>query len=365
MKATPLRSISLEQAIQLQFKLVDAIAKNIDGYDILTQGDLGVHPLHNQPLMTVKVEKVIADFFDVEDACLVIGAGTGAIREGIHSMINNSRKILIHDAPIYSTTQTTFNQLNMETIQCDYNNHQSIKETLEVNKDIEICLIQTTRQQLSDHYELETVIQQIKDINPEIAILVDDNYSAMKIEKIGAQCGADLSCFSMFKLLGPEGIGCIIGKKELIAKIKKSHYSGGSQVQGHVAMAALRGLVYAPVSLAISSQQVELIAQELNSGKVEGIEQAVVVNAQSKVVLVKFNQPIAKQVLKESHKLGAAPYPVGAESKYEFVPMFYRVSGTMVSGNPDLLDYWIRINPLRAGSDTVIRILNEAIKEAE
>ena len=167
-------------------------------------------------------------------------------------------------------------------------------------------MIQTTRQQLGDSYDLASVIQLLRSIKPEISILTDDNYAAMKIEKIGAQCGADLSCFSMFKLLGPEGVGCVIGKSKFISKIRKAHYSGGSQVQGHVALAALRGLIYAPVALAISAQQVELIANELNSGRVTGIEEAVIVNAQSKVVLVKLNKPIAKHVLTASHALGGS-----------------------------------------------------------
>ncbi|MGL4589614.1 MAG: hypothetical protein ACRCUP_05210, partial [Mycoplasmatales bacterium] len=56
------------------------------------------------------------------------------------------------------------------------------------------------------------------------------------------------------------------------------------------------------------------------------------------------------------------PNPVGAESIYEFVPMFYQVSGTfkqIVSVNDNSL---IRINPMRAGEETVIRILTEGIR---
>ena len=44
----------------------------------------------------------------------------------------------------------------------------------------------------------------------------------------------------------------------------------------------------------------------------------------------------AEAVLKEAEKLGAAPNPVGAESKYEMVPMFYRVSGTFRKADPDV-----------------------------
>ncbi len=85
-------------------------------------------------------------------------------------------------------------------------------------------------------------------------------------------------------------------------------------------------------------------------------------NAQSKVLLVEFHEEIAKAVLREAQKLGAAPNPVGAESKYEVVPMFYRVSGTFLAADPTLENRMIRINPMRAGADTVLRILQEAIE---
>jgi hypothetical protein len=65
----------------------------------------------------------------------------------------------------------------------------------------------------------------------------------------------------------------------------------------------------------------------LKQVRLKGVKDAFIVNAQSKVLLVEFTEPIAKKVLVEAEKLGAAPYPVGSESKYEFVPMFYRISG--------------------------------------
>ena len=45
--------------------------------------------------------------------------------------------------------------------------------------------------------------------------------------------------------------------------------------------------------------------------------------------------------------------------------MFYRVSGTMATSDPEFENYWIRINPMRSGAETVLRILEEALKEAE
>ncbi len=91
------------------------------------------------------------------------------------------------------------------------------------------------------------------------------------------------------------------------------------------------------------------------------VKSAVIANAQSKVLIVEFHQPIAARVLEEAQKLGALPYPVGAESKYEIPPLFYRLSGTFRRANPQLEHCAIRINPNRGGEETILRILRESI----
>lgn len=57
-------------------------------------------------------------------------------------------------------------------------------------------------------------------------------------------------------------------------------------------------------------------------------------------------------------------YPVGANSRYEIAPLFYRLSGTFLAGTPELADWTIRINPMRAGADLVLTILADALREA-
>ena len=125
-------------------------------------------------------------------------------------------------------------------------------------------------------------------------------------------------------------------------------------------MDVLHGLVYAPVSLAIQAMVNEELVERLCVKKeVEGIADAFLANAQSKVLLVEFEEPIAKEVLKYAEELGALRNPVGAESKYEMCPLFYRVSGNFRAKDPTLDDRMIRINPNRTGADTIIRILTE------
>lgn len=365
MKTFPLHSISLQEAMNLQFKIIDTVTKYFNGIEVLSLGDLGVVKGLNKPTYTQKVEKVFADVFNAESAILVRGAGTGAIRWGLISFMNCGDKILVHDAPIYPTSKVTIETMGLKVVKVNFNDLESIKKIVSENPDIKGSLVQNTRQQLEDCYDLEEVIQTIKKENPNINIITDDNYAALKVEKIGNQCGAELSSFSCFKILGPEGVGILIGKKELIDKVYSLNYSGGSQVQGFEAMEALRGLIYAPVSLAIQSQVNEELVKRLKNDEIPEIKDAFLVNAQSKVLIVELTENIAEKVLEITPNYGAAAHPVGSESKYEFAPMMYRVSGTFRASDPTLEKRMIRINPMRSGADTIIRILKNAINDAK
>ena len=77
--------------------------------------------------------------------------------------------------------------------------------------------------------------------------------------------------------------------------------------------------------------------------------------------MVQLEEEIAEEVILSAETFGAAPNPVGAESKYEFVPMFYRVSGTFKAADKSLERTMVRINPMRSGADTVIKILKKSI----
>ncbi|MGB4985229.1 MAG: aminotransferase class V-fold PLP-dependent enzyme [Erysipelotrichaceae bacterium] len=361
MKTFPLQSISVEEAKNKQFKLVDLICQEFKGSESLNLGDLGVVQPGNKPLTTKKVEKVIARFFESSSCILVTGAGTGALRFGILSMFSSQDSILVHKAPIYPTTKITIESLNLNIIEADFNSIDDIKEKLN-NNDIKGVLIQTTRQKPDDEYDLGEIIRTIKELS-DCPIITDDNYAAMKISKIGVELGANLSTFSSFKLLGPEGVGIIVGDYDYINKIEKMNYSGGSKVQGWQAMEVLRGLVYAPVSLAIQAEENNRLLEKLNNKEINHVKNAFLANSQSKVLLVEFDMPIAREVLREAELLGAAPNPVGAESKYEMVPMFYRVSGTFIESDPTLQERMIRINPMRSGNETIMRILKESIEK--
>ena len=361
MKTYPLESISLKKAAEKQFRMVSCIMHNLTGTEQLSRGDLGVHQPENEPLTTMKAEKAIAEFFESEAAIMVRGSGTGAIHYALSSVVKANDRILIHDAPVYSTTSISFEMLGLIPIRADFNDLDQIEKIMKENPDIKAALIQYSRQQLEDSYDIKEVIARIKKCR-DIPIVTDDNYAVMKVDKIGCELGCDLSCFSSFKLQGPEGIGVVVGKKEYVDRIRKMHYSGGCQTQGHEALDVLRGLVYAPVSLAIQAETIEEIYRRLKDGEVKGIKDVMIANAQSKVLIIELEKDNARTILQKANELGALPNPVGAESKYEMAPLFYKVSGTFLAKDPTLIDRMIRVNPNRAGADTVIDVLARSIE---
>ena len=118
----------------------------------------------NEPITTNRAEKVIARIFDAEACMLVRGAGSGAIRLGLHSILKCGDKILIHKAPVYSTTRTSFEMLGLIQVEADFNDLSQLGEVLKDNPDIKGALVQYTRQKLDDSYDMEEVVRTIKRI---------------------------------------------------------------------------------------------------------------------------------------------------------------------------------------------------------
>ncbi|HZR43264.1 MAG TPA: aminotransferase class V-fold PLP-dependent enzyme, partial [Ktedonobacteraceae bacterium] len=262
-----------------------------------------------------------------------------------------------------STTAVTFRAAGYQLERVDFHLQEQMSRAV-MAEDIQAVYIQHTRQQLSDHYALADVIQIVRAHRPNMLVIVDDNYAVANTPEIGVELGADVSAFSSFKLLGPEGIGILLCSHTVAQRVRADMYSGGTRVQGFQAQEALIGLSQVFVANACTQETADAIVAQLQAQASPSIAEALVANMQSPVVLLRFHKPIAPEVIERAAKYGAAPFPVGAMSRYEVIPMFYRVSGAMVDVlGPDEARHWIRINPMRAGTETVIAILNKALEE--
>jgi hypothetical protein len=353
--------LDLEQAFAMQHHLVATIGRHLDGYAQLEAGDYGVRPGLNRPQRTADVEAILSDFFEAEAAALVRGAGTGAIRYALAATLPPGSPILVHTPPTYPTTRRSFESMGLKPHAANFNDLDAVAQAVQ-EQPLAGVLIQHTYQSDDDCYSMEQVIAAIRQHAPTLPIISDDNYAAFKVARIGAQQGADVSAFSLFKLMGPEGVGLVVGRRDTIDSIHAMNYSGGSQVQGPEAMESLQSLVYTPVVHAGTAKVIgeileraphELPQVKIRTSLIQGLH-----------LVAEFEQPIGEQIADAAARHGSLPWPVGAESRYEISPLFYRMSATYREKYPERARHMIRILPMRAGADTVLDILRAALAEA-
>ncbi|MFF1922760.1 aminotransferase class V-fold PLP-dependent enzyme [Streptomyces sp. NPDC058221] len=353
----PLATVGLDDAVATQFRLLEATAAHFEGQQLFSS-DAGVVPGLGRPRTTARVEAVLAEFFGAEDAAFVQGAGTGAIRAALNAAVRAGDPLLIHRAPVYRTTAVTLRGIGVETTEADFNDAPALSEALASGR-YRWAYIQHTRQRLADSYDPAEVIAACRAAG--VRTIVDDNYAVMRTPAAGVELGADASCFSLFKLHGPEGVGLVVGARDLVARIRRDNYSGGGQVQGHQALDALRALTHVPVMWSVQSRVGAEVAERLTAGEVAGVAEVRIANAQDRCLLVRLDRPVAGRLPAVAARFGAAPYPVGSNSRYEIAPLFYRMSSSALEDSPDLADWTVRINPMRAGADLVIDILRRSL----
>jgi hypothetical protein len=359
LSASPLRTMSVDEAVAEQFRLVEAIGRHFPENQLLSQGDLGVAEPLGRPAATAAVEVCLADIFHSEDAVLLTGAGTGALRAAFFAAVPPGGTLLRHDAPVYETTAVTLRAMGLTEVPVDFH---ALETAGPISADA--ALVGHARQALPDHYDLAAVIAQLRRLIGSAPIIVDENYAVLKVTRLGAELGADLSAFSAFKLFGPAGVGVVVGARDLIQVIRQHNRSGGCQVQGAEAMDVLRGMVHVPVQAALQAQVAREVADRLNSGEVPGICSAVMTNNAETIVLARLRQPRAAGFIAAAGAAGAARHPVGAESRFELVPLVYRVSKALLAQDPGHGRWLVRINPNRGGADHCLAILLAADRSA-
>ncbi|WP_314177056.1 aminotransferase class V-fold PLP-dependent enzyme [Streptomyces winkii] len=356
----PLPTVPLEEAVEAQFRLLECTARHFEGTQLF-EADAGVVPGLGRPRTTARVEAVLADFFGAEAAALVQGAGTGAIRSALGAVLGHGDPLLVHRAPVYRTTAVTLRGLGVRTREADFNDPAALESAL-AGGDFRFAYVQHSRQRLGDSYDPREVLEMCRAAG--VRTVVDDNYAVFRVPASGVEMGADASCFSLFKLHGPEGVGAVVGSREVVSRVHEDNYSGGGQVQGHQALDALRALTHVPVMWAVQSRTAAEVAERLAAGEVPGVAEVRLANVQDRCVVLRLERPVARGLPECAARYGAAPYPVGANSRYEVAPLFYRMSASSLDDEPALADWTVRINPMRAGAGLVLGILRRALEDA-
>ncbi len=358
---TPLPVISAAQAVDAQQRLVAGVAEHLSDGAVF-RADAGVVPALGQPETTRRVERVLAQAFEVDDACLVQGAGTGAIRAALSAgpWAEGRRRLIVHDAPDYSTTATTFRDGLVECVRVDFEDLEAVRRVIE-GEPTAWVYVQHTRQRLADAHQPADVIALASAAGRRT--IVDDNYAVFRAPRIGTELGADVSAFSLFKLHGPEGVGVVLGAGDVIDRVRHANYSGGGQVQGHQALSALQALVMVPLNWAAQAEASVELARALSAGAVDGIVDARLANVQDLCVIALLDEPVAEQLPRWAASQGAAPFPVGSNSRYEITPLVYRLSSSTLEAQPELREWAVRVNPMRAGARLTADLLRRALAE--
>lgn len=368
--------ISLDEAVRLQHGLVD-VAQQVMGSDVVFVEDYGqVRDLATvgfggggRPRATARVEEVLARFFGSEDAVLVHGAGTGSIRAMLNGLVEPSSHILVHDAHPYKTTLPAMRHMGLEVSYFDFDNTSALEARLRENPPDSVY-VQHVPQRLGDSHDVKQVIGLVRSVlGNSVRILVDDNYAVMRSPRIGVQLDADASALSLFKLLSPHPIGAVLADSESVGHIRRDLSSAGCQVQGPHAMAALRALVFAPVALAVQNQAVidatEAVNRELGTAHYPYLAGAFAAQPGIRCMVLLFDRPVAEEFLRSAWRNGSPSQSVGEEAQFEFLPLFTYLTSTFLKSSPGLELYAVRVNPMRGGPETVLRILRAALADPQ
>ncbi len=375
-EATTVRpQMSLEDAAATQFRLVDAV-QSVMGSDLALTEDYGQarelgtlqFGAGGRAHATARVEQTLARFFGVEDAALVPGAGTGAIRAMLNSALTPGASVLVHDAPVYKTAHPVMRHMGLQLDTVDFNDLDAVVRAVREKRPAAVYY-QYVPQQLGDTWRPEELLAAVAAADADVLLLADDNYAVMRVPSISVESGAHASAFSLFKLLAAANVGCVLAGPEMIGGIRRDLSSAGCQVQGPQAMEALRSLVYAPVALALQDRVVVEATRRINemvaAGELPGVARAVAGQPAIRSVVLVFEEPVAEAFLAAAWRHGSPSRSVGEEAAIEVLPLFTYLTGTFLRGTPGLERYCLRINPMRGGPEAIVRVVTDALADAD
>lgn len=368
--------MSVEDATEHQFRLVETAAQIMGSDEVFVEDYGQVRELATvgfggggRPRATARVEEVLARFFGTQDAVLVHGAGTGSIRAMLNGIVEPGSRILLHQANPYKTTLPAMQHMGLDIQYVDFNDASELEGSLRAHSPATF-FVQHVPQQLGDSYGIEETVELARAVGGEdLRILVDDNYAVMRSHRIGVEMGADASALSLFKLLAPQAIGAVLTDAASAGRIRRDNASAGAQIQGPYAMAALRSLIYAPVALAIQNQTILRTVDEINAGIAAGdlpfLSGAYSAQPGIRCIVLLFDRPAAEHFLHSAWRHGSPSQSVGEEAQFEFLPLFTYLTSTFLKATPGLEKYAVRINPMRGGTQTVMRVLRDALADTE
>ena len=305
-----------------------------------------------------KIEEIYAKIFKAEDALVrtQLISGTHALTVTLFGLLRPNDTLLSITGEPYDTLQTVIGKgesslkaFNIQYEQIELVNNEfdvnAIKERLSKKK-VKVIEIQrsrgySTRKSLTIE-KIENVIKEIRKVDKEVIIMVDNCYGEFVEEKEPIEVGADIAVGSLMKNLGG-GIATsgayIVGKKKLVELCAERLTSPGIGKETGPSLNQntnlLKGLFFAP-SVVASSVKTAVFASKILEEKGYKVEpkfddertdivQTIELGSEEK--LVKFCQGIQKGSPVDS---GVLPYP-GEMGGYE--DKVIMAAGTFTQGS--------------------------------
>ena len=309
-----------------------------------------------------KIEEIYAKVFKAEDALVrtQLISGTHALTVTLFGLLRPGDTMISISGEPYDTLQTVIGisseesnsslkafGVKYEQIELINNEFdaEKIKERL-AKKDVKLVEIQksrgySTRESINIE-KIEKIIKEIKKVNNEVIIMVDNCYGEFVEEKEPIEAGADIAVGSLMKNLGA-GIATsgayIVGKKDLVELCAERLTSPGIGKEIGPSLnqnpLLLKGLFFAP-SVVKSSVKTAIFASKMleklgynveptSDAKRADIVQTLILGSEEK--LVKFCQGIQKGSPIDSNVL---PYP-GDMGGYE--DKVIMAAGTFTQGS--------------------------------
>ena len=236
-----------------------------------------------------KIEDIYAEIFKAEDALVrtQLISGTHALSITLGAILRPGDTMLSISGEPYDTLQTVIGMgeksspsslkaygINYEQIDLVNNNFDTEKIVERLSKkDIKLVEIQksigySTRKSLTID-QIEKVISEIRKVNTEVIIMVDNCYGEFVEEKEPIEVGADIAVGSLMKNLGA-GIATsgayIVGKKDLIELCSERLTAPGIGKEIGPSLGQntnfLKGLFFAP-SVVASSLKTAIFASKI------------------------------------------------------------------------------------------------------
>ena len=290
-------SIKVENEIKEQFAEIDRICE-INSMKVLKAfQDNGLSETHfntstgygiDEPGRN-KIEDIYASIFKAEDALVraQLISGTHALAITLGALLRPGDTMLSISGEPYDTLQTVIGfgenpspsslkayNINYEQIDLIDNNFDISKIVERVSKkDIKLIEIQksigySTRKSLTIS-QIENVIKEIRKVNTDVIIMVDNCYGEFVEEKEPIEVGADIAVGSLMKNLGA-GIATsgayIVGRKDLIKLCSERLTSPGIGKEIGPSLGQntnfLKGLFFAP-SVVASSLKTAVFASKM------------------------------------------------------------------------------------------------------